>query len=114
MLTLVVLVCIVDFTEELMFRGVGLVTFRHRHLTEGKVALYSSVRFGAVHLSNALATGSSAIVQAIVVSFTPIVEASVEQRPRDATARVESSRIRPANHHDVLADCCLREEREAA
>ena len=69
-LTLVVLVCIVGFTEELMFRGIGLVTFRRMHLTEGKVALYSSVTFGAVHLSNALATGSSAIVQAIVVSFT--------------------------------------------
>jgi CAAX protease family protein len=40
------------------------------HLTEGKVALYTSVIFGAVHLSNALATGTSAIVQAIVVSFT--------------------------------------------
>jgi hypothetical protein len=36
------------------------------HLTEGKVALYSSVIFGAVHLSNALATGTSAIF----VSFT--------------------------------------------
>ena len=69
-LALVVLVCIVGFTEELMFRGVGLVTFRRMQLTEGKVALYSSVVFGAVHLSNALATGSSAIAQAVVVSFT--------------------------------------------
>ena len=69
-LSLVVLVSIVGFTEELMFRGIGLVTFRRMHLTEGKVALYSSVIFGAVHLSNALATGSSAIAQAIVVSFT--------------------------------------------
>jgi hypothetical protein len=57
-LALVVLVCIVGFTEELMFRGIGLVTFRRMHLTEGKVALYSSVIFGAVHLSNALATGT--------------------------------------------------------
>ena len=39
-------------------------------LTETKVALYSSVVFGAVHLSNALATGTSAIFQAIVVSFS--------------------------------------------
>ena len=61
-LALVVLVCLVGFTEELMFRGVGLVTFRRMQLTEGRVALYSSVIFGAVHLSNALATGSSAIV----------------------------------------------------
>jgi membrane protease YdiL (CAAX protease family) len=69
-LALVVLVCIVGFTEELMFRGVGLVTFRRMHVSEARVALYSSVIFGAVHLSNALATGTSAIVQAIVVSFT--------------------------------------------
>jgi membrane protease YdiL (CAAX protease family) len=69
-LTLVVLVCLVGFTEELMFRGVGLVTFRRMGLTEGKVALYSSVVFGAVHLSNALGTGTSAIFQAAIVSFT--------------------------------------------
>ena len=69
-LALLVLVCIVGFTEELMFRGIGLVTFRRMAITEGKVALYSSVVFGAVHLSNALATGTSAIFQAIVVSFT--------------------------------------------
>ena len=69
-LTLVVLVCLVGFTEELMFRGVGLVTFRRMGLTEGRVALYSSLIFGAVHLSNALGTGTSAILQATVVSFT--------------------------------------------
>jgi membrane protease YdiL (CAAX protease family) len=64
------MVLLVGFTEELMFRGVGLVTFRRMGLTEGKVALYSSVAFGAVHLSNALGTGTSAIFQAVVVSFT--------------------------------------------
>ena len=53
-----------------MFRGIGLVTFRRMGLTEARVALYSSVVFGAVHLSNALATGTSAIFQAIIVSFT--------------------------------------------
>ena len=53
-----------------MFRGVGLVTFRRMGLTEARVALYSSVVFGAVHLSNALATGTSAIFQAIAVTFT--------------------------------------------
>ncbi len=63
-------VCVVGFTEELMFRGVGLVTFRRMGLTEARVALYSSLIFGAVHLSNALATGASAIFQATVVSFT--------------------------------------------
>jgi hypothetical protein len=52
-----------------MFRGVGLVTFRRMGLTEGRVALYSSLAFGAVHLSNALGTGTNAIAQAIVVCF---------------------------------------------
>ncbi len=70
-LTLVVLVCIVGFTEELMFRGIGLVTFRRMGLTEARVALYSSVIFGAVHLSNALATGTSAIFQAIIARTSP-------------------------------------------
>lgn len=68
--TLVVMVCFVGFTEELMFRGIGVVTFRRMGLTEARVALYSSVVFGAVHLSNALATGASAIGQAIAVSLT--------------------------------------------
>ena len=63
-------VLIVGFTEELMFRGVGLVTFRRMGLTEARVALYSSLGFGAVHLSNALGTGTNAILQAIAVSFT--------------------------------------------
>lgn len=69
-LVLVALVLLVGFTEELMFRGVGVVTFRRMALTEGRVALWSSLAFGAVHLSNALGTGTSAIVQAVVVSFT--------------------------------------------
>ena len=38
-LALVVLVLIVGFTEELMFRGIGVVTFRRMDLTEGRVAL---------------------------------------------------------------------------
>jgi len=69
-LVLVLLVCLVGFTEELMFRGVGVVTFRRMGLTEARVALYSSVAFGAVHLSNALGTGTDAVLQAVVVSFT--------------------------------------------
>lgn len=69
-LLLVALVLTVGFTEELMFRGIGLEMFRRMDLTEGKVALYSSVVFGAVHLSNALATGVGAIGQAAAVSFS--------------------------------------------
>jgi uncharacterized protein len=66
----VVLVCLVGFTEELMFRGIGVVTLRRMGLTEAKVALYSSLIFGAVHLSNALGAGAQAIGQALAVSLT--------------------------------------------
>lgn len=69
-LAFVALVCVVGFTEELMFRGIGVVTFRRMGLTEGRVALYTSLVFGAVHLSNALGTGVAAIEQAIAVSVT--------------------------------------------
>lgn len=53
-----------------MFRGIGVTTLRSHGLTEGRVALWSSVVFGAVHVSNAL-TGdlSKALPQAIAVSF---------------------------------------------
>ncbi|MCX4550425.1 CPBP family intramembrane metalloprotease [Streptomyces sp. NBC_01387] len=54
--------------EELMFRGIGVHVFRRAGLTEGKVALYSSLVFGAVHISNAFGEGSQAIIQALVVS----------------------------------------------
>ena len=45
---------------------------RSHGLTEGKVALRSSVVFGAVHISNALGGGaaSKALPQAIAVSFS--------------------------------------------
>lgn len=69
-LVFVVLVLIVGFAEELMFRGIGLVTFRRDGFPEAKVALYTSIIFGAVHLSNALSTGPQAILQALVVSLT--------------------------------------------
>jgi membrane protease YdiL (CAAX protease family) len=68
-LVLLLTVVLVGFTEELMFRGVGVVTFRNGSFTEAKVALFTSLVFGAAHLSNAIGTGSTAIFQAIVVSF---------------------------------------------
>lgn len=66
----VLLVVIVGFTEELMFRGIGVVTFRRDGFSEAKVALYTSLIFGAVHLSNAISTGPSALLQATIVSLT--------------------------------------------
>ncbi len=59
----------VGFAEEGMFRGIGVTAFRVDGLSEGRVALWSSAVFGAVHLTNALSTGGAAVAQAIAVSF---------------------------------------------
>lgn len=60
----------VGFSEEGLFRGIGVTVFRTNGFTEGKVALWSSVVFGAVHLSNALdGSGGGAVAQAVAVSF---------------------------------------------
>jgi uncharacterized protein len=69
-LALLVATQFVGWGEEGMFRGVGVTTLRSHGLTEGRVALWSSVVFGAVHISNAL-TGDvgHALPQAIAVSF---------------------------------------------
>ena len=67
-LLLVAALC-VGFAEEGMFRGIGVTTFRINGFSERHVALWSSVVFGAVHLTNAISTGGAAIAQAIAVSF---------------------------------------------
>ncbi|MEU7734434.1 CPBP family intramembrane glutamic endopeptidase [Streptomyces griseus] len=54
--------------EELMFRGIGVQVFRRAGLSEGKVALFSSLVFGLVHLSNAIGAGAQAVLQALIVS----------------------------------------------
>ena len=59
---------LVGFTEELMFRGIGVTTFRRSGFPEARVALWSSVIFGAVHLQNAFGEGPQAIAQAAIVS----------------------------------------------
>ena len=51
-----------------MFRGIGVSTFRRSGFTDGKVALWSSLIFGAVHLQNAFGEGPQAIAQAVIVS----------------------------------------------
>ena len=69
-LALLVATQFVGWGEEGMFRGIGVTTLRTHGLTEGRVALWSSIIFGLVHISNAL-TGelSKALPQAIAVSF---------------------------------------------
>lgn len=60
---------LVGWGEEGLFRGVGVTVLREHGLREGQVALWSSVIFGAAHLSNAIGAGVSALPQALVVSF---------------------------------------------
>ncbi|WP_341257091.1 CPBP family intramembrane glutamic endopeptidase [Gordonia malaquae] len=52
--TLVLLIAtqFVGWGEEGMFRGIGVTGLRRHGLTEGRVALWSSLIFGVVHLSN--------------------------------------------------------------
>lgn len=69
--TLVLLIAtqFVGWGEEGMFRGIGVVVLRDHGLTEGRVALWSSIVFGAVHLTNGITHGANAIPQAIMVSL---------------------------------------------
>ncbi|MFE4632001.1 CPBP family intramembrane glutamic endopeptidase [Streptomyces sp. NPDC056773] len=67
-LALAAMAACVGIAEELMFRGIGVQVFRRAGFSEGKVALYSSVIFGLVHVSNAFGEGSQALVQAAIVS----------------------------------------------
>ncbi|WMN01819.1 CPBP family intramembrane glutamic endopeptidase [Rhodococcus erythropolis] len=68
-LVLLIATQIVGWGEEGMFRGIGVTMLRNHGLREGKVALWSSLIFGAVHLSNAFGSGASAVPQAIIVSL---------------------------------------------
>lgn len=65
---LLVLGVFVGVGEELMFRGVGVHVFKRAGLSEGKVALWSSVVFGLAHLGNAFGHGAQAVGQAVIVS----------------------------------------------
>ncbi len=67
-LALIAMTACVGIGEELMFRGIGVQVFKKAGFSEGRVALWSSVVFGAAHLSNVFGSGSQAIFQAIVVS----------------------------------------------
>ncbi|MFD4375636.1 CPBP family intramembrane glutamic endopeptidase [Streptomyces sp. NPDC058486] len=67
-LSLIVMTLLVGIGEELMFRGIGVQVFKRAGLSEGKVALWSSVVFGVVHVSNAFGEGAQAILQAVIVA----------------------------------------------
>lgn len=69
-ITLLVATQFVGWGEEGMFRGIGVTVLRNHGLREGQVALWSSLIFGVVHLSNVFGHGgASAIPQAIIVSL---------------------------------------------
>jgi membrane protease YdiL (CAAX protease family) len=56
--------------EELMFRGISVNVLRDQGMRETRVALWSSLLFGAVHITNIITEGPSAIAQVIVVSVS--------------------------------------------
>ncbi len=56
---------LIGFSEELMFRGVGVVTFRGNGYREGKVALWSTIIFGVAHLANLSSEGLRTLVQVV-------------------------------------------------
>ena len=58
----------VGFTEELMFRGLGVTVFRARGFSEGKVALWTCVIFGLAHASNLFGEGARALLQVLVTA----------------------------------------------
>lgn len=61
---------LVGVGEEIMFRGIGVTTFRKNGFSEGQVALWSSILFGAAHLSNIFLEGPGAFMQVVVVSVS--------------------------------------------
>ena len=67
-LALLVATQFVGWGEEGMFRGIGVTVLRDHALTEGRVALISSLIFGSVHLTNIISRGTGAISQALIVS----------------------------------------------
>lgn len=69
-LTLLLLVStlMVGFTEELMFRGLGVTVFRANGFSEGRVALWTCVIFGLAHASNLFGEGPKALVQVLVTA----------------------------------------------
>jgi membrane protease YdiL (CAAX protease family) len=59
----------VGCAEEGMFRGIGVVAFRDAGLSEGKVALWTCVIFGAAHGTNIFVEGPSAIMQVLITAI---------------------------------------------
>jgi membrane protease YdiL (CAAX protease family) len=69
-LTLALGALLVGVGEEMMFRGLGITAFRKNGFPEARVALWSSILFGAAHLSNIFLEGPGALMQVVIVSVS--------------------------------------------
>ncbi len=58
----------VGVSEEGLFRGIGVVTFREAGYSEGMVALWTSVIFGLAHATNLFTEGFGAIPQVLTTA----------------------------------------------
>jgi hypothetical protein len=59
---------LVGCSEEGMYRGIGVTTFRVNGYSEGKVALWSSVAFGLSHATNIFSVGRIAFAQVLTAA----------------------------------------------
>lgn len=60
---------LVGFTEETMFRGIGVWVFRSNGFGEAKVALWTCLIFGLAHGTNIFTEGAGAILQVLVTAI---------------------------------------------
>lgn len=67
-LTLLLGCLLVGAAEELMYRGIGVVTFRANGFSEGRVALWVAVIFGLSHASNIISEGAASLVQVLITA----------------------------------------------
>ncbi|RDH78064.1 CPBP family intramembrane metalloprotease [Mycolicibacterium moriokaense] len=67
-LALLATALLVGVSEETMFRGIGVVVFRTAGMTEGWVALWTSVVFGLAHSTNIFSEGVAAIPQVLTTT----------------------------------------------
>lgn len=59
----------IGVSEELMFRGIGVIAFRQAGFTEGKVALWTCVLFGLAHATNIFSEGIGAVPQVLITAI---------------------------------------------
>ncbi|MFN8026772.1 MAG: CPBP family intramembrane glutamic endopeptidase [Acidimicrobiia bacterium] len=68
-LLFIVSALMVGFTEELVFRGIGVIAFRANGFPEARVALWTCLIFGLAHGTNIFVEGPSAIGQVLATAI---------------------------------------------